>query len=765
LKRAQCFAAVVLCMAVFLYSASSSLADTAVSAGKNEKIASVDVTGNHFVETATIMNKIRTKEGQFINKRRISRDVRRLFATGFFSDIRVTGVVRDDGRHLTYHVKENPMIASLTLDGLHAVTEKDLKLRLKLKPGRIFSKHDLEKDIRTLRRGYLKKGYYQLKVDAIRKQRSDGRIDVTLSVHEGDVTRIKRIRFIGNESFSDDELGKEIASRESSLMAWFKDRDVFDRDRLKVDRQLILQHYLNQGYLDAKVESTLVSLSSDKRSFYITFSIHEGAQYEVSSIKLQGDIVPDRDTLMNVVELHEGELYSLARMRKSIDAMTIRVGDEGYAFATVTPLFHRNIDEHTVDITFDIEKGPEVYVERIEISGNDKTEDPVIRRELKQQEGARFSSSKLENSKKDLKRLSLFEDVRVSMPKGSAPDKVRMKVEVDEKRTGSFTFGVGFSQLQKVFVRSSLKERNLFGKGYVGNISGEIGVKNQNFDASITDPFFLDENLSTSLNVFKRQTRLESITSFKEDSFGGGFGAGIPITDHFSYGISYQFTDTDLFDIPANSSLILQSQSGKQTTGELTQSLTWDTRDSLITPGDGYLLNGSIGIAGVGGINKFVQSSAAAKAYFPIGTGLILNPSLNVKYIHGYAGRSVPIFRRFSMGGIGSIRGFDQFGVTIRDPATGEVIGGNKTATASVNLFFPLPYMQTAGFRGVTFADIGTISDFNETLKFTQARASAGFGIEWISPIGPVGLVWAFALRDQPGDIKKTFEFALGSTF
>ncbi|MDQ6960515.1 MAG: POTRA domain-containing protein, partial [Mariprofundaceae bacterium] len=283
MKGAQWFAA-TLCMTVFLYSASPSLADDAVPAGKSGRIASVDVAGNRFIETASIMDKVRTKAGQKLDKRRISRDVRRLFATGFFSDIRVTGVVKDDGRHLTYHVKENPMIASLTLDGLHAVKEKDLKMKMKLKPGRIFNKHDLERDIRTLRRGYLKKGFYQLKVDVIRKQRDDGRVDVTLNVHEGDVTRIKRIRFIGNESVSDNDLASAIASRQSDLMAWFKDRDVFNRDRLKADRQLILQHYLNQGYLDAKVESTLVSLSSDKRSFYITFSIHEGAQYEVSSI-------------------------------------------------------------------------------------------------------------------------------------------------------------------------------------------------------------------------------------------------------------------------------------------------------------------------------------------------------------------------------------------------------------------------------------------------------------------------------------------------
>ncbi len=764
MKGSPWFAA-ALCIAGFLYSASPLLADDTTPAAKDKRIVSIDVAGNHFIETAAIMDKLHTKVGQKLDKRRISRDVRRLFATGFFSNIRVTGIVKNDGRHLTYHVKENPMIASVTLDGLHAVKEKDVKLRLKLKAGRIFNKADLNHDIRIIRRGYLKKGYYQLKVNVIQKLRADGRVDVILRVHEGKITRIKRIRFIGNEDFSDANLAKVIASRQSSLLAWFKNRDVFNRDRLQADRQLLLQHYMNQGYLDARVESTLVSLSSDKHSFYITFSIHEGEQYEVSSVKLQGDIVPSRDALMHVVQLSKGELYSLTKMRKSIDDMTTLVGDEGYAFATVTPLLHRNIDEHTVDVTFDIEKGPEVYVERIEISGNNKTDDFVVRREMRQQEGSRFSSSELEDSKRRLKRLSLFQDVRISMPRGSAPDKVKMKVKVDEKKTGSFTVGAGFSQLQKVFVRTSINERNLLGKGYAGNLSGEVGVKTQNFTGSLTDPYFLGQNMSASLNAFKRQTRLQSLTSFKENSFGGGFGIGIPITEHFRYGINYQFSDTNIFGLNPNSSLFLQSQIGKQTTGELTQSLSWDTRDSIISPRDGYFLGGSLGAAGLGGSNRFVQSTVFARAYFPMGSSFTLNPSFNIQYIRGYSGRSVPIFRRFSMGGIGSLRGFDQFGVTIRDPATGQVIGGNKTARASVNLFFPLPYMQSAGIRAFTFTDAGSIADFNQTLKFSRMRVSVGFGIEWLSPIGPVGLVWGFPVRKQPGDVTKSFEFALGSSF
>ncbi len=730
-----------------------------------DKVASVAVEGNHFVETGAILDKISVRAGQPFDRKRISRDVRRLFATGFFSDIRVTGVARADGRHLTFHVRENPMIASVKLDGLDAVKEKDVKLKLHLKPGRIYNKPDLDHDLRILRKGYLKKGYYQMRVEPVLKKRADGRVDVTLKVREGEITRIKRIRFIGNRVASDDELAGAIASQATGLMAWFRDRDVFNRDRLQADKQMLLQYYLNRGYLDAKVDSTLVSLSPDKRWFFVTFSIHEGPQYRVKSIRLRGDVVPDKETLMKLVKLEPGNVFVLKDMQGSIQDITTRVGDEGYAFATVTPLLHRNIEERTVDVTFDIEKGAQVYVERIEISGNDKTVDEVIRREMRQDEGARFSSSALETSKKRLKKLSLFKDVRVSMPKGSTPDKVKMKVKVEENRTGSLRFGVGFSQIQKVFIRSSISERNLFGRGYAGNLSGEIGARTQNFDASITDPYFLGENMSASLNAFKRQTRLQSLTSYKENSYGGGVGFGIPLTEELSYHIGYQYTSNNLFDIPANASPLLRSQAGKQTTGELTQSLTWDSRDTFIAPTEGGLLSASIGVAGLGGSNRFYTGRLYGGMFFPLGEGFTLNPSFEAQYIRGFGGRTVPIYRRFSLGGIGSVRGFDTFGITIRDPATNDVIGGNKTARASLNLFFPLPYIRTSGFRGVAFADAGTVADFNQKLSARTLRVSYGVGIEWLSPIGPISLSWGFPIRKQPGDVLRRFEFALGSTF
>lgn len=755
----------MLALALLLAAGSASAEEIAPDGSGARTIVEISVSGNNAVETDAILERMYTRVGQKLDRKRLSRDVRRLFATGFFKDIRVTGVVRADGRHLTVHVVENPVIATLEFEGLHEVPEKDLRRRLKLKAGHILNEPEIRRAITTIRKGYLKKGYYQIDVQPVKKVRKDGRVDLTLKVHEGEVTRIKRIRFIGNHAFDSRTLSGVMASSDEGVSAWFRHRDVFDRQRLAADDQLLAQYYMNHGYLDARVESSLLSLSPDKRWFYITHTISEGPLYKVSSIKLQGDMVPDRKTLENLLELHAGDTYSLEKLRNSINAITVRVGDEGYAFATVTPLFERHADEQRVDISLDIEKGREVYVERIEITGNTKTEDQVLRREMRQMEGARFASSKLETSKKRLKKLGYFEDVRVKMPRGSSQDKVVLKADVDEKSTGSWRIGVGFSQLQKVFVRSSISENNFLGKGYALNLSGEFGAKTQNFNTSITDPYFLGENLSATWRASRQQTRLQNLTSFNQDSFSTGVAFGIPITELLTYSVSYDFTSTKLTDIPAGSSAVLLSQAGKQTTGEFGNSLTWDSRDSFLRPQTGTLISGGVGLAGLGGSNRFYILRGRAETYIPIADGVTFNPSAAVRYIRGYSGRTVPIYRRFSLGGIGTVRGFDSAGITIRDPATNDILGGNKTIRASMNLFFPLPYMQTSAFRGVTFVDAGEVQDSTRRFRTQDLRVSTGFGLEWISPIGPVGLSWGFVLKDRPGDVRRKFEFALGTTF
>ncbi len=749
----------------------------AAEAEAERKIISVEVSGNRYVESAAILANVQATAGERFSRKQISRDVRALFATGYFADVHVEGFPGAGGVRLVYVVKENPLIASIEILGNDEIPDKDLKPKLDLKPGRVFSDTKLRKDRNSIRKAYLKKGFYQVDVTAEKKVRADGRIDLSLSVSEGRVTHIKSINFIGNNAFSDQLLQDEIASRESNFGSWFSDRDVFNKERFGGDAQMLQQYYLNHGYLDMKVESAQLSLTPDKENFYLNFSLYEGPQYYVDQVELQGDLVPSREVLEEAITFEKGDLYTVTELRNSIQAIEQKVGDEGYAFVSATPLFKRDIESQMVTITFDIEKGQQVYVERIEISGNEKTTDKVVRRELRQYEGERYKSTGVNRSKERLGRTRLFKEVRVNLEKTEDPDRVKMNVKVDDDKTGSFSAGLGYSQLEKVFLTGKIEERNFLGRGLVTNVQADMGASTQNFSGNFADPYFLDSEVGASLSVYKTQTKLNEVVFYNENNIGAGVNFVVPLTEFVSYSIGYQYDKSNITNIDPAASIALRSQEGKNTTGEMSTSISWDTRNSGFAPTKGHLETVGIRVAGLGGSNKFYEMYASTESYFSLGNDFVLRPKMAVDSISGLAGKEIPINRRYSLGGVGSLRGFDSLGVSLRDTVTKEALGGDKKFTASLDLFFPLPYMETSGFRGVFFVDAGTtwgtintsfagqVLNVSEKFSGSKIRTSAGVGIEWLSPVGPLSLAWGFPINKVQGDHLRSFEFALGTSF
>ncbi len=760
----------------YLFVATLFLSPSPSLAGE-DKILSIDVAGNRYVESAAVLANVQSKVGEKLSKKQISRDVRALFKTGYFEDIHVEGVRKENGIAVTYVVKENPLIGELTILGNDEIVDKDLRPKLQMKPGRVFSEAILRADRNTIRKAYLKKGYYQVGIDARKKVLKDGRIALTLNISEGNVTHIKRIHFVGNEAFSDDILRDEIASRQSNFGSWFSDRDVFDRERFGGDAQMLQQYYLNHGYLDIKVESAQLSLTPDKQSFYLNFSLYEGPQYSIDQIDLQGDMVPSREALMEVLTMETGDIYSVTELRNSVQAMEQKVGDKGFAFVSVTPLFKRDTESQKLSITFDIEKGREIYVERIEISGNQKTNDNVARRELRQNEGERYKASAVKRSKERLQKLQLFSDVRVNLKKTEDQDRVNMNVELEDDKTGSFKLGAGYSQLEKIFVTASVQERNFLGKGYITNLSGDIGGATQNFSGQFADPYFLDSEVYASLNIYKNQAKLTDVVSYNQDSYGGGVGFGIPLSEFITYSVGYEYDRSKLGSVSTASSIALQAQVGTHTTGEFKNSISWDTRNRAVATTEGHYERVGVNVAGLGGDQKFYEAFASTKSYFDIGNGFVLSPAMELRAIRGLSGKDVPIYRRYSIGGVGTLRGFDSFGVSLRDPVTQEALGGDNQFTMALNLFFPLPYMETSGFRGVLFVDAGTVwgsinaalggktLSVNEQFSSSKIRSSTGVGIEWMSPVGPLSLAWGFPINKVQGDLERNFEFALGMGF
>ena len=746
---------------------------TSVLLGK--PIVGIEVTGNRYIEPAALLAGLKTKVGDVFNRRTLSQDIQKLYASGSYADLKVLGEREGDGVKLTFNVKENPFITEYHMEGNEEVTYKDMKRKLKLKQGVIFSEAKLRADINTIRKGYVKKGYYQLTVKPVKELLEDGSMKLTMHVHEGEVTHIRQIRFIGNQAFSDAELADKVSASISGLIPWFSNKDVIDTKKFANDAQILVEFYQNHGYLDVNVESAQLSLTPDKQSFYLTFALHEGPIYHVSSLDVQGDMEPSRDKLLEAITMQEGQTYAVSDLRATIEAISLLVGDEGYAFNSVTPLLKRNIEEQTVGIVFDVEKGREVYIERIEIEGNEKTDDGVVRREMRLNESQRYSATGMKQSRAALTKLPLFKDVRIAMPRGSADDRVNTKVTVEEDQTGSFIVGAGFSQVEKVLFRVKTSEKNLLGKGYAASVTADVGKVTQNFDVSLTDPYFMDTNVAATLTLNKTQTNLNNATAkanlYTQNDFGGGVNFSVPISEHVYYGVGYNYTNSNLSNIDPTASFLLQSQAGKQTTSLVSQSLSYDTRDRSISTTKGYQDSVDFSFAGLGGVNRFWEAGASVKGYLPVIDDFVLSGSLAGRVIQSYSGVDVPIYRRYSLGGIGSVRGFDFYGISLRDPATGDPVGGNKQVTGALNFYFPLPYVQTSGFRGVTFMDMGTVwgkenlTQVSAKFSLSSMRVSAGFGIEWISPVGPVTLSWAKPLRKQPGDVLRGFEFGLGRAF
>jgi len=388
-------------------------------------------------------------------------------------------------------------------------------------------------------------------------------------------------------------------------------------------------------------------------------------------------------------------------------------------------------------------------------------------------ESEKYSATGMKLSKEKLARLQLFKDVSISMPRGSADDRVNAKVDVEENKTGSFTFGIGYSQIEKMLFRIKTSEKNLLGQGYGLNATADVGSRTQNFDVSLTDPYFLDRDMQATISVNKTQTKLNQIATatYTQNNVGGGLGLSFALSEHVSDAIRYSYSKTDITNLPANATLILLSQAGRQSTSEVSDILAYDSRDRAVNTTAGANHSITVGAATIGGSNRFTETSMSTQNFFAVSEDLVLRGSTAASWIQGYAGKTVPIYRRYSLGGDNILHGFDFYGISMRDPATGEAVGGNKKISANLDLFFPLPYVKTDGFRGVLFMDSGTVWGNAignvPTLKFSpaQIRMSAGLGMEWMSPVGPITFSWAKVLKKQPQDLLRSFDFALGSSF
>lgn len=729
-------------------------------------IREIVVEGNQRIEAETVRAYMVTKEGDEFDPGRIDRSLKSLFATGLFADVSIGR----RGDALVVRVVENPIINRIAFEGNRRVNDEALESEVQLRPRQVYTRARVQADVSRILDVYRRSGRFAVTVEPKIIELEQNRVDLAFEINEGPPTYIRRINFVGNERFSDGRLREEIASREERWYRFFSSVDTYDPDRLTFDRELLRRHYLRQGYSDFRVVSAVAELTPDRTGFFVTFTVDEGERYRFGELDVEVAL-PDVDpeVLRPLLTMQSGDWYNADEVENTIQAITDALGEMGYAFVDVRPRINRDRDNRAINITFDVQEGPRVYVERIEISGNVRTLDEVIRREFRLVEGDAFNTARLRRSQQRIRDLGFFENVEVSnVPSESAPDRTVVQVEVQEQATGELSFGIGWSNSMGALFDVSVRERNLLGRGQDLRSKLTIAQRRQEIDLSFTEPYFLERPLSAGFDVFHTRTDIQEESSYDTQETGGALRLGFKYTDRLSQTLKYTLSRTTIENVQDNASVAVKDAEGSTLLSMFSQGLIYDRRDSVLDPREGYYGRLTTDIAGAGGDESFIRNVVEGGQYFSLTDDITLALSGTAGIVAGL-GKDVRFNRNFNLGG-DNLRGFEFGGASPRDQATGDVLGGNWIATATAEVRFPLGLPQELGLTGKAFTDVGVIGEPDGMDRYTirtssAPRASAGVGVVWVSPMGPISIDLAQALLKEDWDKTEFFRFNFGTRF
>ena len=737
------------------------------AAAQSGTIRNVKVTGNRRVEPETVRSYLQFGPGDRYNPVAIDDSLKALFATGLFTDVRI----RFNGGVVIVNVVENPIIHRVAFEGNKEVKDGDLASEVQLKSRSIYTRARVQGDVQRIIEVYRRQGRFAARVEPKIIKLAHNRVDLVFEIVEGVKTTVRTINFVGNVAFSDSQLREIITTTETGLLSFFKPTNIYDPDRLNLDRELLRQHYLKSGYADVRILSAVADLDHRGKGFRITFTIEEGEQYRFGAIDVETALNIDPELVSRKVTTKPGKIYDATRVERSVEHVTVEVASRGYAFARVRPRADRDPVSRVINLTYVIEEGPRVYIERIDIVGNTRTLDHVIRREFRLAEGDAYNRLLVENARKRLTALRFFKSVKVTPSPGSAPDRIVLNVVVVEQATGELSFGGGYSSSEGVIGDISLTERNLLGKGQYVRLRLSGSLERSQIDFSFTEPRFLDRNMSAGIDLFHRETDLTDESSFKSKRTGGGVRLGVPLSDHWAISMRYQFEAQEVFDVQPGASLAVQNAAGSINKSSVGYTLVFDTRNHRRSPTQGYYFSLTQDLAGVGGDVNYVRTVADARAYYPVRKRITLVGRVQGGNITGFGGDDVRLQDLFFKGSE-TIRGFDRAGIGPRDLNTGDALGGTTFAAATAELRFPLPFIpESLGMSGAVFADAATLFDTGDlgNLNVTNVgdessiRSSAGFSLIWQSPVGPLRADFAGILSSEAFDDEQFFRFG-GST-
>ena len=749
-------------------------------------IQDIRVEGNKRVEPETVRSYLTFSTGDAYDPAKVDESLKALFATGLFQDVRI----RREGSTIVIVLMESPIVSRVAFEGNREVEDDTLAAEVQLKARAVYTRARVQADVQRILDVYRRQGLYAAQVDPKIINLDNNRIDVVFEISEGPSTKVRAINFIGNSAFSDSQLRYVISTTQTNLLSFLKGTNVYDPDRLNLDRELLRQFYMKNGYADVRIVSATADLDRDGRGFFITFTIEEGERYRFGPIDVESALPSvNVDALRHVILTRTGRVYNAEKVEKTVEGLTIEVSQQGYAFGQVRPRFERDEATHTMGIVYTIDEGPRIYIERINIVGNFRTEDNVIRREFRLAEGDAFNRLLVEAARKRLRALGFFKTVDIDTQPGSGPDRVIIVVKVEEQPTGELSFGAGYSTSEGVIGDISITERNLMGKGQYVRLGFSGSLERAQVDFSFTEPHFLDRNLAAGFDVFYKEVDFQDVASFSQRDAGGDIRLGFPIADNTQLGLRYKFVNEEIFDVSNNASLAVKESAGTSNVSSVGYTVAYDTRNLPQSPTSGIFASFSQDLAGVGGDVNYIRSVADARGYYPITNKLTLVGRVQGGNIEGWGGDDVRMTDLFFKGGE-TIRGFKRAGIGPRDacedPVTGErvrpcskdALGGKVYWATTAELRFPFPFIpDNIGMQGAVFVDAGSLfdpSDFalNAVAKegsfifnSSQVRLSSGFSIIWQSPLGPLRADIAQALLKADFDKTEIFRFGASTNF
>ncbi len=730
-----------------------------------DPIGDIQVEGTQRIEPETVRSYMAISPGDPFAADKIDKALKNLFATGLFADVNF----RREGNTLIVKVVENPIINQIAFEGNDHIEDKDLTAEIQLKPRTVLTQSRVQSDVTRILDLYRRSGRFGATVEPKVINLDQNRVNLVFEIKEGKKTEVRRISFVGNKAFSDSDLRGEIVTQESAFYRFLSSNDTYDPDRLQVDREKLRAFYLSEGYIDFKVVSAVAELSPEQDAFYITFTVDEGERYKLGKVEIKTSLKDlDPKALRSLVQSAEGDWYDQDDVDRTVTALNDALGSLGYAFVDIQPRLDRDPKKKIVNVTYDINEGPKVYVERIDIKGNVRTLDKVIRREFRLAEGDAFNTAKLRRTRTRLQNLGFFSNIDIKNVPGSAPDKTVIEVNVEEQSTGELSLGVGYSTVDGPLGLAGIRERNLLGKGQDLALNGSLsGVRSQ-LQLSFTEPYFMDHPIAVGFDIFDTRTTATN-TEFTENDIGGSIRAGYDITEFLHHTLRYTVSLQNITDVAPTASLAIQQEAGSNLNSLIGSEFLYDRRDNRFDPTEGYYIRLRNDLSTPPGDFAYLGTRLGAGYYMPLtkSKSVIAGLTGEIGYLQDL-GKTVFISNSYQLGG-NTFRGFQSSGIGPRDAASGDSLGGKEYAVGTLQVSFPVGLPEEYQVRGHVFTDFGTLTDTDANVGTIQDSASlrvtAGAGILWKSPFGPIAIDVAVPVLKQDFDLTQLINFSVGTSF